>query len=52
MADLYFKKKIQEEKEDERFEDSLKILGRDEESNHDWVTDDDLKVDLNELFSE
>lgn len=53
MPDLTFKKRIQEEKEDARFEKALKELrGDDENTDMSWITDDDLRVDLNELFSE
>lgn len=53
MADTTFKKRIQEEREDERFEKALRELrGSDENTDLDWITDEDLKVDLNELFSE
>jgi len=55
MSDTTFKKMIQKEREDERFEKALKDF-RGDEDDLDWLTDDDLKiglnVDLNELFSE
>lgn len=52
MHDLSFKKCIQEEKEDARFNKALRELRGDEDDEFAWVKDDDLGIDLNELFSE
>ena len=52
MADLTFKQRQQEKKSDDKFKEALRDLGRDEED-IEWIVDEnDLNVDLNELFAE
>lgn len=52
MLDLSFKQRQQEKKSDIKFEEALSNLGRSEDE-FDWIVDEnDLTVDLNELFAE